>query len=396
MFEQWVKAWTCGQERGRDARRWPFGAAIALCAITLQAQAADDIVVGQSLPLTGVATSVGIPLAAGTQAVIDAVNASGGIRGTKIKLITLDDNFVPARSLDNVKKLVGVDKAVAVLNVIGAPNSEGLVKQNLLSEANVPLIGPFTASSGVRALKSPHVFFVAAGAQHEADTMVKQARSMGLTRFGVMYQNDLFGQDGLAEVQRAAKEMGAEVTATGPFERNAEDIQPAVDALGKSAVPAIFMFAPGVTSAKFAAMYRKQYGKGTLLISSSAGSTSAIVAAAPTPADASGIGLVQVLPNPASTKERISKDYRAHMAKYGGKDWTPSSYGLQGYVSGRLLVDALKASQGPVTGASVIAALESMKKHAVSNLVYDFSGGNRQGIVYTDIGIIGSAGKLLN
>lgn len=98
MFEQWVKAWTCGQERGRDARRWPFGAAIALCAITLQAQAADDFVVGQSLPLTGVATSVGIPLAAGTQAVIDAVNASGGIRGTKIKLITLDDNFVPARS----------------------------------------------------------------------------------------------------------------------------------------------------------------------------------------------------------------------------------------------------------------------------------------------------------
>ena len=375
---------------------WKAGVSLAMGVLALPAWAANEIVVGQSVPLTGVAASVGIPLAAGTQAVIDAVNAAGGIRGTKIKLITLDDNFVPARSHDNVKKLVGEEKAVAVLNVIGAPNSEGLVKQNILSGANVPLIGPFTASSGVRALKSPHIFFVAAGAQHEADTMVKQARSMGLTRFGVMYQNDLFGQDGLAEVQRAAKEVGAEVAATGPFERNAEDIQPAVDALGKAGVPAIFMFAPGVTSAKFAAMYRKQYGKGTLLISSSAGSTSAIVAAAPTPADASGIGLVQVLPNPASTKERISIDYREHMAKHGAKDWKISSYSLQGYVSGRLLVDALKSIQGPVTGASVIAALASMKKHAVSNLTYDFSGGNRQGIVYTDIGIIGSAGKLLN
>jgi hypothetical protein len=29
-------------------------------------------------------------------------------------------------------------------------------------------------------------------------------------------------------------------------------------------------------------------------------------------------------------------------------------------------------------------------------LVYDFSAGNRQGITYTDIGIIGSSGKLLN
>lgn len=381
------------RERGLG---WTAGVSLAMGVLALPAWAANEIVVGQSVPLTGVAASVGIPLAEGTQAVIDAVNAAGGIRGTKIKLITLDDNFVPARSHDNVKKLVGEEKAVAVLNVIGAPNSEGLVKQNILSGANVPLIGPFTASSGVRALKSPHIFFVAAGAQHEADTMVKQARSMGLTRFGVMYQNDLFGQDGLAEVQRAAKEVGAEVAATGPFERNAEDIQPAVDALGKAGVPAIFMFAPGVTSAKFAAMYRKQYGKGTLLISSSAGSTSAIVAAAPTPADASGIGLVQVLPNPASTKERISIDYREHMAKHGGKDWKISSYSLQGYVSGRLLVDALKSIQGPVTGASVIAALESMKKHAVSNLTYDFSGGNRQGIVYTDIGIIGSAGKLLN
>ena len=98
---------------------------------------------------------------------------------------------------------------------------------------------------------------------------------------------------------------------------------------------------------------------------------------------------MQVLPNPASTKERISNDCRAHMAKYGGKDWKPSSYGLQGYVSGRLLVDALKATQGPLTGASVITALETMQKYAVSNLVDDFSGGNRQGI-------IGSAGKLLN
>ena len=103
-----------------------------------------------------------------------------------------------------------------------------------------------------------------------------------------------------------------------------------------------------------------------------------------------------MLPNPASTKERISIDYREHMAKHGAKDGKISSYSLQGYVSGRLLVDALKSIQGPVTGASVIAALESMKKHAVSNLTYDFSGGNRQAIVYTDIGIIGSAGKLLN
>lgn len=107
-------------------------------------------------------------------------------------------------------------------------------------------------------------------------------------------------------------------------------------------------------------------------------------------------GLVQVSPNPARTKERISNDCRSHMAKYGGKEWKRSSYGLQGYVGGRLLADALKATQGPLTGASVNAPLETMKKHAVSNLVYDFSGGNRQGIIYTDIGIIGSAGKLLN
>lgn len=60
------------------------------------------------------------------------------------------------------------------------------------------------------------------------------------------------------------------------------------------------------------------------------------------------------------------------------------------------LVDALKATQGPLTGASVITALETMQKYAVSNLVDDFSGGNRQGIIYTDIGITGSAGKLLN
>ena len=102
MIKQWAKA---GWAAAWSGRGWSAGAMLALCASApCQAQAANEIVVGQSRAADGCGGFRGHPLvgghslAAGTQAVIDAVNASGGIRGTKIKLITLDDNFVPARS----------------------------------------------------------------------------------------------------------------------------------------------------------------------------------------------------------------------------------------------------------------------------------------------------------
>jgi branched-chain amino acid transport system substrate-binding protein len=103
-------------------------AAVALLALagctprtaTTDAAAADDspIVIGASWPQSGPLGSVA-PGLSGLEAYIAAVNEDGGVNGHEIKLVTADDAYDPARLVENERKFVEQDGAVAVVNFGG-------------------------------------------------------------------------------------------------------------------------------------------------------------------------------------------------------------------------------------------------------------------------------------
>lgn len=64
----------------------------------------NEIVIGVSGPLTGGAAQYGIAVVNAAQLAVDEINAAGGINGTKLKLVTADDEADPA------------DKAVSAYN----------------------------------------------------------------------------------------------------------------------------------------------------------------------------------------------------------------------------------------------------------------------------------------
>ncbi len=78
---------------GRVARRWLPVAAWLACSLFTTAQAADDIVVAQIGPFTGLPSPDAPDINTGAKAYFEQVNRSGGINGRKITLFTLDDRF---------------------------------------------------------------------------------------------------------------------------------------------------------------------------------------------------------------------------------------------------------------------------------------------------------------
>ncbi len=80
----------------------------------------DDgpIVVGASWPQSGPLGSVA-PGLSGLEAYIDQINEDGGVDGREITLVTADDAYDPARLVENEKKFVEQDGAVAVVNFGG-------------------------------------------------------------------------------------------------------------------------------------------------------------------------------------------------------------------------------------------------------------------------------------
>ena len=70
-----------------------------------RSEARGDILVGRSTALSGGMAPFLQPIHEGQDAAIAHANASGGIGGRKIRLVTLDDGFDPGRALDNTRQL---------------------------------------------------------------------------------------------------------------------------------------------------------------------------------------------------------------------------------------------------------------------------------------------------
>ena len=82
-----------------------------------------ELVVGQSLPLSGEQAALGRQLRLGADLWFAHVNATGGIQGTPIRHVVLDAAFDPPRVVRNPRLLVQQEQ-VSVL--MGYPQAQGV------------------------------------------------------------------------------------------------------------------------------------------------------------------------------------------------------------------------------------------------------------------------------
>ena len=80
----------------------------------------DTITIGTYGPLTGPAASVGLGARDGFNMAIKEINAAGGINGRKLKVLTEDDGYSPARALAATKKLIDQDGVFMIVSLGGS------------------------------------------------------------------------------------------------------------------------------------------------------------------------------------------------------------------------------------------------------------------------------------
>ena len=80
----------------------------------LRAQA-EPIRIATLTPLTGAGGTYGPPMAKVAMAVVAEVNAAGGVLGRKVELVSEDDQTNPDAAVRAARKLIDVDKVVAIM-----------------------------------------------------------------------------------------------------------------------------------------------------------------------------------------------------------------------------------------------------------------------------------------
>ncbi|HEU5297813.1 MAG TPA: ABC transporter substrate-binding protein, partial [Burkholderiaceae bacterium] len=119
-------------------------AGIAAVAISVSAMAQKkydtgatdtEIKLGDTKPYSGPASAYGT-IGKAIGAYFDKVNADGGINGRKIKYISLDDGYNPAKTVEQVRKLVEEDEVLFVFNPLGTPSNTAI--QKYMNQKKVP------------------------------------------------------------------------------------------------------------------------------------------------------------------------------------------------------------------------------------------------------------------
>ncbi|MBY4909437.1 ABC transporter substrate-binding protein [Ralstonia insidiosa] len=382
--------------RGRTWRGRPWAAALAasltVCAVLAASAARADISIIQSLPLSGSQAATGRALNAGARLYFDWLNLDGGINGETIRLVARDDEQKVEQTLRNVRDMARIDNPVAALTVVGTANVEALMRNGVLAEANLPLVGPATGASSMTG--DPLVFPIKASYQQEMDKMVSALVTIGVTRIGVLYQDDALGKEALAGVERTLKPYKLTIAATASYQRNTVTVGPAVDKLLSTDVQAIFLGATAEPAAQFVKQYRAR-GGGAQLLGLSSIDPGILLKVAGIEA-VRGYSLALVMPNPGKSVNPVIREFNRARTAVGAKDVDLSFRAVEGFVAAKVLAEAVRRAGPKPTRDQVRRELANLRNFDVGGgFVVDFSDRTRPGSHYVELGVVGPNGLVI-
>lgn len=102
-----------------------------------------EIVLGQSIALSGVMGDLGKEYLAGAQFYLNNVNDQGGVAGRKVSLISLDDKYDERTAIENTRRLVGQENVFAIFGQFGTGITLGSLP--LTTKVGIPLLHPTPA-----------------------------------------------------------------------------------------------------------------------------------------------------------------------------------------------------------------------------------------------------------
>ncbi len=357
--------------------------ALALTFVSASA-ISQDIVLGQSVALSGPASELGREMQFGAQIYFDSINAAGGVRGRKIVLKTLDDGYEPSRAEANTRRLID-DDVLALFGYVGTPTSAASIP--LATTAKVPFFGAFTGAELLRAPFNRYVFNVRASYFDETELIVKQLVAEGLTRIAVFHQNDSYGQAGLAGVERALAARKMTVAMKSTVERNSSDVRNAVDAMVAAKPEAIVMISAYASCAEFIKQSKARGLLARYANVSFVGTKSLAKALGPL---GSGVMISQVVPSPVSEKYPWVNEYRRMVTAKGGE---LSYTSLEGFIAARIFVEALKRG-GDSSREALVRAIEGMRDVSLGGFPVFFSADNHSASRFVELTVLNRDGQV--
>ncbi|HEY0200545.1 MAG TPA: ABC transporter substrate-binding protein [Burkholderiaceae bacterium] len=344
---------------------------------------AGPLVVGQSVPLTGAASEIGLAYAGGAKLYINNFNSRAD-SPVHIEVRQLDDGFNPERAAANARKLLG-DGAELLFGFVGTASS--VAGAAVAKQQGAIFLAPFAAPDSLREPSQGHVFLVRPSMANEAFKMVQYCATLGLTRIAVVGEDDAMGRAGLEAVNGAITELKLPPLSASAFIPGGGNQVDAAVATIKAAQPqAIIQAALFPSTAAFIQKMRKTGYAGTFLNFSAVGINPLYTALGK---DIGGVVVAQVVPSPRSMSVPVVREYTAAIEN---SDESPSYESLEGFIAAKTLGEALRRGG---RGAELQKTLTAMRSYDVGGLWLNLRARPRENTAPIDLVSITADGRTI-
>ncbi len=178
--------------------------------LALAGTAVADITIGVSLPLTGPASGLGIPV--GNQMKLWPTS----IAGEKIKLIVLDDATDPTNGVKNAKRFVTDDKVDVIIGSAATPVAIPMAAIAAEAETVQLAMSPIPLPPG----KDSWSFRMPQSNVVMAHAMIGSMKKQGVKTVGFLGYTDAYGESWLKDFTAEAEKNGIKIIATERFARS--------------------------------------------------------------------------------------------------------------------------------------------------------------------------------
>jgi len=342
----------------------------------------DTILLGASLPLSGINSHLGKDVVVGANTYFSHTNARGGVGGKKIEFIQYDDKYEPENTLTHTKTLIEKDNVFALFGFVGTPTVKRVMP--LIANSSIPFIGPYTGASFLREENSGNniINFRSSYAQ-EIDALVTHlVTDKSISKFAIFYQNDDYGEEGYIALSAALEKHHLKLSAEGTYKRNTLSIHHAIHEIEANKPEAIILVGAYKPTARFIEKVKECCPQNIIFCPISFVNADALVDELG--GNAHNILFSQTVPsyNDFSSTEAI--EYNNLLAFYYPNE-KPSLVSYESYLAAKTVVKALGSINGTITQAKFIDALKHINRYTLDNIPLSYHNSQLLNQVYLSV-----------
>ncbi len=333
----------------------------------------QTLVVGASLPKTGIIKSWGEAVTIGVNTYFFHANENNLLKDKKIEFLVYDDKYEPELTYENTQKLIYDDKVFALFGYVGTPTVKRVLP--ILYDEDIPFFSAFSGASFLRDEINKNFINFRASYKEEIEALINYLKEeKKLNKIAVFYQNDDYGEEGYISLVNSLQQKNLKLVAEGSYKRNTLSINHAFTKIKDAKPEVIFMIGAYKTNSLFIKRAKENDNlKDVIFCNISFGDANSMIKELENlNSNTKNLIFSQIVPSYTDINIPVVKEYQELMKKYYPQEEL-GFLSFEAFLSSKILVNAISKMKGDITREKFLYMLKSTPKNLLEGITLDYN-----------------------